>query len=134
MHAAMPVRSLTQSVLRWPDPEQVLAQASLWARELHACRPSMQAVGVFGSYGRGTAGMGSDLDLLLIDAAAEGPQHQRLRHWPLDRLPLSCDALVLTPAEFEQLMASGSRMAQELQRDLRWLRLSGDIPLQALHS
>ncbi|MBC1261809.1 nucleotidyltransferase domain-containing protein [Synechococcus sp. BSF8S] len=123
----MPVRSLTQSVLRWPDPEQVLAQASRWASELQACRPSLQAVGVFGSYGRGTAGVGSDLDLVLIDATAAGPQNQRLRHWPLDQLPLSCDALVLTPAEFDQLMASGSRMAQELQRDLRWLSLSSDI-------
>ncbi|EAQ75400.1 hypothetical protein WH5701_01090 [Synechococcus sp. WH 5701] len=27
----------------------------------------------------------------------------------------------MTQAEFDQLMASGSRMAQELQRDLRWM-------------
>ena len=38
----------------------------------------------------------------------------------------SCDALVLTPAEFDQLMASSSRMAKELQRDLPWLNLSSD--------
>ena len=56
-----------------------------------------------------------------VTATAAGPQNQRLCHWPLDQLPLSCDALVLTPAEFDQLMASGSRMAQELQRDLRWM-------------
>ena len=36
------------------------------------------------------------------------------------RLPLSCDALVLTPAELDQLLGGSSRMAQELQRDLRW--------------
>jgi len=39
----------------------------------------------------------------------------------LERLPLSCDALVLTPTELQELLASGSRMAIELQRDLRWL-------------
>lgn len=50
--SAMPVRSLTQSLLRWPEPERV---------------------GVFGSYGRGDAGVGSDLYLLLIDAEACGP-------------------------------------------------------------
>ena len=31
----------------------------------------------------------------------------RLQRWPLKQLPLSCDALVLTP--------------KELQRDLRWM-------------
>ncbi|MGB0279050.1 MAG: hypothetical protein ACPG3W_11565 [Synechococcus sp.] len=36
-------------------------------------------------------------------------------------LPLSCDALVLTPAELEQRLNDGSRMAMELKSDLRWL-------------
>ena len=117
----MPVRLLTQSVLRWPEPEQVLRQVQAWASQQQALHPSLQAVGLFGSYGRGQAGVGSDLDLLLIDSAAAGTQQQRLLPWPLERLPLSCDALGLTPAEFEQLMASGSHMARELQRDLRWL-------------
>lgn len=73
---------------------------------------------VFGSYGSGTAGVGRDLDLLLIDSAALGPQQQRLLKWPLGQLPLSCDALVLSQAEFNRLMDSGTRMARELQQDL----------------
>ena len=95
----MPVRSLTQSVLRWPRPEEVLADARVWADEQRRLRASLRRVGVFGSYGRGTASVGSDLDLLLVDDRAEGPQHQRLRQWPLEELPLACDALVLTTAE-----------------------------------
>lgn len=117
----MPVRLLTQSVLRWPRPEQVLRTVQAWARDQRQAHPSLLRVGVFGSYGRGTASVGSDLDLVLIDQAATGPQHQRLRQWPLEQLPLSCDALVFTPAELSELLEGGSRMAQELQRDLRWL-------------
>ncbi len=117
----MPVRLLTQSTLRWPTPERVLQQVQSWAQEQRRSHPSLQRVGVFGSYGRGTASVGSDLDLLLVDAAASGPQHQRLCPWPLECLPLSCDALVLTPAELHALLAGGSRMGQELRRDLRWL-------------
>lgn len=117
----MPVRSLTQSVLRWPQPEQVLHEVRAWADEQRRLRPSLRRVGLFGSYGRGTASVGSDLDLLLIDEASDGPQHQRLCSWPLERLPLSCDALVLTPAELEQLFGGPSRMAQALQSDLLWL-------------
>jgi hypothetical protein len=45
----------------------------------------------------------------------------RLRHWPLERLPLSCDALVLPSRELQELLGGDSRMARELRRDLRWL-------------
>ena len=116
----MPVRSLTQSVLRWPEPAAVLEQVRSWAEALAAKRPNLQRVGVYGSYGRGSAGVGSDLDLLLVEAGASGPQRERLLHLPLEQLPLSCDALVLTPEEHEQLLASGSRMAEDLGRDIRW--------------
>jgi predicted nucleotidyltransferase len=117
----MPVRSLTQSVLRWPQPERVLQEVQAWAAAQRLDCPSLKRVGLFGSYARGTASVGSDLDLLLVDAQAQGPQHQRLMRWPLEQLPLSCDALVLTPQELEELLAGTSRMAAELQRDLRWL-------------
>ena len=117
----MPVRSLTQSVLRWPLPEQVMQQVQTWANDQRQACPDLQRVGMYGSYGRGTASVGSDLDLLLVVDGAEGAQHQRLLHWPLERLPLSCDALVLTPAELAELLAGDSRMAAELKRDLRWL-------------
>ncbi|WP_232756191.1 nucleotidyltransferase domain-containing protein [Vulcanococcus limneticus] len=87
-------------MLRWPRPEQ---EVQAWAAAQRRARPSLQRVGVFGSYGRGTASVGSDLDLLLIDERAVGPQHQRLRHWPLERLPLSCDALArLTAARTDE--------------------------------
>ena len=81
----------------------------------------MQGVGVFGSYGRGDAGFGSDLDLILVDAGAVGPQSERLMPWPIEQLPLSVDCLVLTPQELETLFKSDQRMGQELRRDLRWL-------------
>ena len=115
----MPVRSLTQSVWRWPTPEHVLQQVKAWAVEQKQVTPGLQQVGVFGSYGR--AGFGSDLDLLIVDLDATGGQFDRLQRWPLEQLPLSCDALVLTPAELTTRLTDGTRMAAELQRDLRWL-------------
>ena len=117
----MPVRSLTQSVWRWPTPEHVLQQVKAWAVEQKHIAPGLQQVGVFGSDGRGSAGVGSDLDLLIVDLDASGGQFDRLQRWPLEQLPLSCDALVLTPAELTTRLTDGSRMAAELQRDLRWL-------------
>lgn len=112
---------MKQSLLRWPSQEQVLSEVAAWAIDQRAQIPSLLRIGVFGSYGRGTAGVGSDLDLLLVDAAADGPQQQRFLQWSLEQLLLSCDALVLTPMELEELLASGTRMARELQRDLLWI-------------
>lgn len=117
----MPVRSLTQSMLRWPQHERVFQDVQAWAAAQRLDRPSLKRVGVFGSYGRGTASVGSDLDLLLVDDQAEGPQHQRLIRWPLEQLPLTGDALVLMPQELGELLAGPSRMGAELKRDLRWV-------------
>ena len=80
----MPVRSLKQSVWRWPAPEQVLNDVKAWGQQQQRRAPGLQ----------------------------------RLQQWPLAELPLSCDALVLTPAELEQRLNDGSRMAMELRRDL----------------
>ena len=114
----MPVRSLKQSVWRWPAPERVLEDVQAWAQQQQRRVPSLQRLGVFGSYGRGTASFGSDLDLILVDAGASGGQVERLQQWPLAELPLRCDALVLMPAELDQRVTDGSRMAMELKRDL----------------
>ncbi len=107
--------------MRWPDPVEVMLQLDAWVGEQATRVPSLEQVAIFGSDGRGTAGVGSDLNLLLIDAQANGPQHMRQVSWPLERLPLSGDALVLKPDGYEALMTGGSRFAAELQRDSRWL-------------
>jgi predicted nucleotidyltransferase len=117
----MPVRSLKQSVLRWPSPEEVLEQLRHWALAQQQQQPTLLQVGVFGIYGRGTASVGSDLDLVLVETDATGTQSQRLLKWPLDQLPLSCDALVLNPDELQQLLDGGTRMAAALKSDLRWI-------------
>ena len=117
----MPIRSLTQSVWRWPTADQVLEAVHAWTVIQQQRVPSLARVGIFGSYGRGTDGFGSDLDLLLVDEQACGGQVERVQRWPLAELPLSCDALVLTPAELDQRLTDGSRMADELNRDLRWV-------------
>ena len=117
----MPVRSLKQSVMRWPEPDQVLQAVLDWSVKQAERTSSLHKVGVFGSYGRGDSGVGSDLDLLILDQQAKGPQFERLPDWPLETLPLSCDALVLTVQEYAQLLASQQRLAAELRRDLRWI-------------
>lgn len=119
----MPVRLLTQSLLRWPEPAVVLEAVTAWAVGQSNQQPGLERVGVYGSYGRGDAGVGSDLDLVLIDRSATGPASERFRRWPFETLPLSCDALILTPKEWDQLMLdpATTAMAKTLEHDCRWL-------------
>jgi predicted nucleotidyltransferase len=72
----------------------VLEQAAAWAALQRSANPDLLAVGVFGSYGRGTAAVGSDLDLLLILRHCDEPIWNRLRRWDTSSLPLACDLLV----------------------------------------
>ena len=69
----MPVPSPSGFVWRWPAAAEVLEQAAAWAALQRSGHPDLLAVGVCGSYGRGTAGVGSDLDLLLILQRCDEP-------------------------------------------------------------
>ena len=77
--------------------------------------------GVFGSYGRGTAGVGSDLDLLLILQRCDEPIWNRLRRWDTSSLPLACDLLVYSLEEWRSLPQWNPKLAEALLNDTRWL-------------
>ena len=90
-----------------------------------AGQPDPLAVGVFGSYGRGTAGVGSDLDLLLILQRCDEPIWERLRRWDTSSLPLACDLLVYSLEEWRSLPQWNPKLAEALLNDTRWL---GEMP------
>jgi hypothetical protein len=99
----------------------VLEQAGRWAALQRSGHPDLVAVGVFGSYGRGTAGVGSDLDLLLILQRCDAPIWERLRRWDTRSLPLACDLLVYGLEEWRSLPRWNPRLAEALLNDTRWL-------------
>jgi hypothetical protein len=103
-----------QSLLRWPEPESVLNQVHFWGSRWRPSIPAWSGWACLATADGVTLGVGSDLDLLLIDIGSSGPQHQRLLAWSLAGLLLSCDALVLTPSEHAELLASGSKTGRRL--------------------
>jgi predicted nucleotidyltransferase len=108
-------------VLRWPTAAEVLAEAERWAVRQRRDHADLLAVGVFGSYGRGDAGVGSDLDLLLILEVCSEPVWERLRRWDTRALPLACDLLVYSLEEWRTLPQWNPRLAQVLRQETRWL-------------
>lgn len=127
----MPPPSSSGSVLRWPSAEDVLEQAGEWARRQAEGHPEVEAVGVFGSYGRGDAGVGSDLDLVLVLSECDLPVWERLRPWDTSALPLATDLLVYSRQEWDTLPEWNPTFAATLQRDLRWLWLGQESWVEA---
>lgn len=117
----MPVRSSSSSVLRWPDRAAVEAALGRWAREEAARRSGLLRLGVFGSYARGDAGVGSDLDLVAVVEGSDEPFERRSVSWDLHGLPVPAELLVYTDEEWRRLLAEGSRFALTLEREARWL-------------
>jgi hypothetical protein len=53
----MPVRSLSSSVLKWPNKKAVDSAVRLWAEKVSRERKDVQKIGYFGSYARGDWGV-----------------------------------------------------------------------------
>lgn len=117
----MPVRSLNSSVLVWPHPEQVIGAALRWAQAAAGERPEVLRIGYFGSYARGDAGVGSDLDLVVIVTSSAVPFHRRGVTWDTTSLPVPVDLLVYSSDEWAQLAERGSAFARTLRVETQWL-------------
>ncbi|MEK7408533.1 MAG: nucleotidyltransferase domain-containing protein, partial [Acidobacteriota bacterium] len=92
----MPVRSLSTSVLRWPDAAAVDRAVRQWVPKVLAQKPEVIRIGYFGSYARGDWGVGSDLDLVVVVDHAEKRFERRAVDWDATELPVPADVLIYT--------------------------------------
>ena len=117
----MPVRSLRSSILKWPDATEVDAAVRTWAEREAAARTELVRLGYFGSYARGEAGVGSDLDLVAVVTDSAIPFSRRPIEWDLNALPVPAELLVYTRRELSRLLAAPGRFAEVLKRETVWV-------------
>jgi uncharacterized protein len=117
----MPVRSLHSSVLKWPDRRTVEEAATAWSARERLRHPELIRLGCFGSYIRGNAGVGSDLDLIAVVESSAEPFERRALAWDLSSLPVPAEILIYTRDEWQRMDREGGRFARMLRRDARWL-------------
>src|SRR3989304_2061634 len=91
---AMPTRSLSSPVLKWPDRQSVDQAVRRWAENVVQQRQDVVRIGYFGSYARGDWGVGSDLDLLVVVESSDQPPQRRAATWDMIELPVPTDLLV----------------------------------------
>ena len=117
----MPVKSLNSSVLKWPDRSTVDRAARSWAANEVVKHPELLRLGYFGSYARGDAGVGSDLDLIAIVGQEAEPFERRSLTWDLNALPVPAELIVYTQEEWERLQQQGQRFARMLKSQVVWI-------------
>ena len=115
----MPVRSLSSSVLKWPDAREVDEAVRRWVDRVVMIHPEVVRVGYFGSYARGDWGVGSDLDLIIIVDRSDEPFERRAR-WDATKLPVPTDVLVYTQDEWEDLSQRG-RFYERVMHEAVWM-------------
>ncbi len=126
----MPVRSLSSSVLKWPDAEEVDRAVRSWAMEEGARRKEVLRIGYIGSYARGDWGVGSDLDLLIIVEKSGLPFERRALEWDTSPLPVPVDLWVYTPEEWDEMANRKSRFYREAVKEAVWVYVRGMDELQ----
>lgn len=114
------MRSSSSSVFKWPDPESVREAARRFAEREALARPGLVRLGIFGSYARGDAGVGSDLDFVAVIETSDEPFIGRGTAFDLLGLPVPAEILVYTRDEWEKLLASGSRFSRVMRTEAVW--------------
>jgi predicted nucleotidyltransferase len=117
----MPVRSLSSSVLKWPDAEQVNKAVRRWALAAGRKRDDVVRIGYFGSYARGDWGPGSDVDLVIVLDDSSLPFERRGAEWDTTDLPVPADVLVYTRKEWNSLRRRKSPFSRTLDREVVWV-------------
>lgn len=112
---------MSSSVLRWPDAASVDRSVREWARGARARHSELVRLGYFGSYARGDAGVGSDLDLVAIVSEASASFERRALDWDLAPLPVPAEILVYTEPEWRAMRREGGRFVRTLESETVWI-------------
>jgi uncharacterized protein len=115
----MPVTSSGSSIKRWPNADEVLRAAAAWAERLAAANDTIVGVAYFGSYARAEAGVGSDLDLLVL--RRDHTSIPDMMGGDVRALPVPADILHYTESEFDAMLAVRGKMADVARREAQWL-------------
>jgi len=124
----MPARSLSSSILKWPNDKEVVLALNRWASEVGRERENIRMIGYFGSYARGNWGVGSDLDVVIVIESSQQPFERRGAEWDTTKLPVPVDLLVYTEEEWRSLAREAS-IAGTVVKEVVWVFLRSGTKL-----
>lgn len=103
------------------DRAAIEATLARLVADVYGKDPRVAGVVLFGSFARGDAVPGSDVDLLIVLAADQRPFMDRIADFLPDSFPIGVDVIPWTLAELEDRVGRGDRFAMTILRDGRVL-------------
>jgi predicted nucleotidyltransferase len=119
----MPVKSLSSSVLKWPDSDIVIESFLKWAKKAVQNRKDVVKIGYFGSYARGNWGVGSDLDIIVVIKSSNLSFYERPIEWDTMDIPVPVDLLIYTLAEFDNMKLKNGGFFKTLENEVKWFQI-----------
>ena len=104
--------------VRYAQPELIRKAVRDYAREIRSGHPEVRSIRWFGSWVRGDAGVGSDVDLCIIVDRSDKPRRDRVVDFLPRVFPVGIDLFVYTSVEFDTLRTDHPSMRREIDRGL----------------
>lgn len=123
----MPVRSLSSSVLKWPELHTVHESVCSWADRQALKRPEILQVGYIGSYARGDWGVGSDLDLIVIIESSKEPFWRRSLDFKFKEIPVPVDLMVYTQQEWREMAVQPGLFYRTVESEAVWVYMQANF-------
>ena len=104
--------------VRYAEPEPIRKAVRGYAREVRSAHPEVRSIRWFGSWVRGDAGVGSDVDLCIIVDRSDKSRRDRIVDFLPRVFPVGIDLFVYTSAEFDALGAEHPSMRKAIDSGL----------------
>ena len=100
--------------VRYAEPEPIRKAVRDYVRDLRDGHPEIRSIRWFGSWVRGDAGVGSDVDLCIIVEGSDTPRRDRTAAFLPRVFPVGIDLFVYTQAEFDALRTKHPSMRKAI--------------------
>jgi predicted nucleotidyltransferase len=100
--------------VRYAEPEPIRKAVRDYARDLRVGHPEIRSIHWFGSWVRGDASVGSDVDICIIVDGSGKPHRDRMMDFLPRVFPVGIDLFVYTVSEFDALRTEHPSMRKAI--------------------
>jgi predicted nucleotidyltransferase len=105
--------------VRYADPERIRKAVRSYAHDLRTTHREILSLRWFGSWIKGTASVGSDVDLCVIIDRSDKPRRERIPDFLPRTFPVGIDLFIFTEGEFAKLATEHPSLFQVIENGVQ---------------
>jgi predicted nucleotidyltransferase len=113
----MQVKSSNSVRIRYLDKPGIMKAISCLVEELSQKYPEIERISLFGSFARGEAVPGSDVDILIVLTDSDVPFKDRITKYMPSSFPVGIDVFPYTRSEIEAMLSQGNYFLKSAEQD-----------------